>query len=409
MSLKRSIPIFCLIGFLVVVFEISFLRINAKDLDSNNYRLKDVKISVSSDKLDSGNHKVLINMGSGIDTKGLNSVNFSLGVGQANTWMVHTPLVKCFETQTNGSSNCEHLPSGYGMVQVCGESGCYDKARFEIDAQGNPSDTLYAVLLTDDNWNTVYYLDGDTHTLKTASTHDITDYRTETQWEIADGSIDWSKANILGLMPGKTYKLRVVAFHGMFTEGFLSPEATATTALPTIKFDLDTGTSDTTESDPPYSLKIPAVYPGSVASSSDFLFLDISSNIPVKVEVKDANNGLLDATTSHLIPAYSGDLDSATEGVGLKILSLTEDTGPGVIAAASKYNGAGVNEVGDVVVSNSLFVCSFAESGHTCEENVEKAPVYNARVKTVLKLKVANSTPVGEYSDTLTFYAMPAW
>jgi hypothetical protein len=74
------------------------------------------------------------------DTR-LTGTDYAHGTNEGYIWMANEPLIQCFETTTNaGSTNCEDtdVTSG-GMIAVCGGTGCYDRARVEIEPQDNPS------------------------------------------------------------------------------------------------------------------------------------------------------------------------------------------------------------------------------------------------------------------------------
>ena len=400
--------IFSLFAFVWFTLFLNPFSIYAADLTSSHYRLKDPKLSTAGKESSATNYMILGNVGAPLDYQKLTSPNFGFGIGHGYTFMAHVPRVRCFETTTDGTSSCSGLPSGEGMVQICGETGCYDRARFEIDPMNNPSDTRYTVLITDDNWATVYYLDGDTHMPETAATHDISDYRTLTQWQVADGPRDWSKANILGLLPGKTYKIRIKVFSGNFTESGLSPEASVTTSLPTISMDLDVGTSDSAETDPPYSVRFPYLVIGSVADSDSFIYLDISTNVVsgISVKVKDANAGL--SSGSSLIPSADLDLDIASAGYGLKVVNVSQDPEAGYLRATARYSPSAVNGVGGLSTSFLDLFCSLESSTGTCGVD-SPAPVLNGRGKMVLKAKVDENIPSGTYTDLITFQSFANW
>src|SRR5574344_1604836 len=118
------------------------------------------------------------------------------------------------------------------MVAICGKGGCYHKARFELTPNGNPSDTLYTVALSKDNFtNDIKYIDGATFLPESATNHNINDFRTETYWET-------EVFNIQGLMASTLYYVRISALSGDFTQSDYSTAASTTTGAGNIFFDI---------------------------------------------------------------------------------------------------------------------------------------------------------------------------
>ena len=408
--MKRTL--FAIYVLIVLVSAISFtsyiFSVIAEDLESQNYKLLDPKFSTGGQTTDSqsGTYKLLGVAGDSIETKRLNSAIYSLGSGHGYTFMANVPKVACADATSDGSSSCSGL--GSGMVQICGPTGCYDRARFEIDTQNNPDDTLYSVQISPDNWNTIYYLDGDTHTLESSSTHNINDYKTKSQWEQSDNGNDWSNINILGLKPGTTYHIRIAAIHGDFTESPYGPELTFTTSYPVISLDLDTAHDMTGESNAPYTLKLELV-PDSVVTSDKNIYVDFETNAVGggQVYIKDSNAGL--ASNTYTINSISGDLASLNEGYGVKLNATNEDaTGPGYLVGGSKYLTANDTSVGDLQTTSNVMLCSKKTDEADCSVG-DSGPLKSGRAEVLVKAKVSYNTPSEDYSDTITFEAMADW
>ncbi len=389
--------------------KIAVLNIYARELEGTNYKLKDVEINTTNKDSSSGNYNLLQEAGSKVDLNTAESSNYKLGSGHANTLRANTPKVSCFETNTNGSTDCTSLSTG--TVEFCGESGCYNKARFEIDPQGNPDDTKYEILITDDDWNTTWYVDGATHTIEDETSHDLNDFKTLEEWQVVDGAIDWSKANLLGLKPQTTYKIKIVAYRGKYTESFVSPEKEATTVLPIISMDIDVGTNSTVETDPPYVISFGNIVAGIVKELESKVYLDVSTNLEngINVFIKDVNAGMHSAEASYTISSINGDLDSVNIGFGIKVLSLNQAGGPGFIRPVSKYYSSSPNYVGDVNTTEQLFLCSLESSTEFCDGATVHSPVLDARVEVTAKIKVDASVPPGNYTDTISFYGVANW
>ncbi len=217
------IPLYLICTLLITSRNEFINSAKAQNLESDGgYRIVDPTIdSGGNDDQSSGSgYNLFSTIGGSLNDERFESANYKLGTGQGYTIMANVPTVASFNTND---------------ISLCGEGGCYDRARFEIDTQSNPSDTLYLVEISSDNWTTVQCLDGDTHLPKPIADKDINDYLTQGAWQAGT----WSGLNILGLQSNTTYQLRIRALNGDFTESEPGPSTEARTNNPTIVFDLD--------------------------------------------------------------------------------------------------------------------------------------------------------------------------
>jgi len=368
-----------------------FLPVKAEDIDSTNYKIKDITFGPSDNTSASTNYKLLEITGDNFNDERFSSTNYKIGIGQPFVWMANVPLMQCFETTTDGSTDCEDADvTPDGMVMVCGTSGCYDRARFEIDPQGNPTDALYSIqITTDEDWVTWDYIDGATFLIENASNHDIDDYLTESQWEGTSSNI-----NVLDLDPSTQYYIRATALSGDFTETLPSPDATATTGSSELTFDVDiagTGGSGS-ENSSPYTINIGRIATGSVSTASNLIWMDIDSNAISGsiIEVKDAHTGLY--TVAYTIASANANLDSASEGYGLTEYTVTEEYG-GPFAVTTNF-GQGGNIVGGLSTSDVNL--------YTTSSN----PINHGRASVYVKARASTSTPSSTgYVDTITLTA----
>src|SRR5690606_23504568 len=104
-----------------------------------------------------------------------------------------------------------NIPGEGGMIGVCSEPGCYDRAKFEI-SNDNPQNTRYAIqIATNPEFtNGVQYISGSNRFPK--STLTINDFLYKCEWEgITDSNycvssnITYQKYNIIGLTPDTLY------------------------------------------------------------------------------------------------------------------------------------------------------------------------------------------------------------
>lgn len=281
-----------------------------------------------------------------------------------------------------------------------GAGGCYNKARFELTPNGNPSDTLYAIAISTDNFtNDIKYIDGTTFEPESASNHNINDFRTESYWET-------EVFNIQGLIANTLYYIRISALSGDFTQSDYSIAASTTTGSGNIFFDIDIAPTSgiTTETSSPYTISFTGnddLMAGAAATTApNLVWLDISSNSEGGVAVVQfgKNGGLYSATTTQTILSANANLDTTTEGFGLQSYYIDNDTSSylGDLTAESNYAGS-INTVGAVgTTANKIY------DGD--------GPIQNGRVAMYLKARASTSrTPATDYSEEIYFILVPRY
>lgn len=373
--------------FVSLIFSVNTY---AEDIDSNNLKILDFSFSTTgSNNLEGTNSKLLLTGDTILNDMRFNSEHYRIGVGAVNTWQANVPLVHCFETTTSGSSGCNNPAIINGMIQVCGQGGCFNKARFEIDPQSNPTDTLYSVqITTDSNWNSWQYIDGATFLIEEEATHDIDDYLTQSSWENPI-------FNILSLTPNTTYYIRITALHGDFTESIPGSAQSATTAYPQIIFDIDVSDTagSTAETSSPYLIDLGTLTYNSVTTASDLIWFDLGTNMTSGASIfgTSINYGLYSASVDYTILAVNDNLDNVF-GYGLQNFNISE-TFLGPLIATTNFNQAG-NTVG-AVTSNPGGVEILNTSGE---------PIFEGRAAFYIKAKMDESTlSASDYSETIIF------
>lgn len=274
-----------------------------------------------------------------------------------------------------------YVPTAPGLVN---SSNWYNKLLLTINISNNPTDTKYAVAITDDNWITIRYVQNDN---TVGDTLGIEDYQTYANWGSGSGE------NIIGLTPNKTYKVKVKAMQGEFTETQYGPDTAASTSSPSISFDIDVSSTDT-ETAAPYTLAFGSLSAGSVNTASDKVWIDIATNGEAGgyVYISDTNNGLKSTALNYTIDSVTGDLASLSEGVGAQSSTDTEGSG-GPLTPLSPFNGSS-NNVG---IINTTVRELYSTSG---------VPITGGRGSFVMKVKPGSTTPASnDYSDTLTIIA----
>ncbi len=395
---------FLLISATVVSFLLTISTVKATDLDSTNYKIVGATTTSGGGLGDSTSYSLISTVGEISADPRLYSTSYRLQQDPSVTFLAAQPIIQCFET-TGGTSLCTTGPSGLttgGMNYLCGPSGCYDRARFEIDAQGNPTDTLYGVEISTDNFITNRMcIDGSTFRPDLISNCNISDFRTKSDWE--------SPAfNILGLNPNTTYYLRITAIHGDFTQSDYSSIKNATTGIASITFDIDIApeANTTAESASPYAISFTGdskIIAGAAASTAtDLIWLDLGSSSfgGTAILGYSKNGGLYSPTTTEIITSSDINLDNAlAEGFGLQSYYISFNNTSsyyGAITATTSYAGTG-NTVGGVLTASRKIY----ESNKI---------VVDGRVGMYAKARVnTTKTPATDYSETIYFTLVPLY
>ncbi|NLZ24253.1 hypothetical protein GX888_00685 [Candidatus Dojkabacteria bacterium] len=344
-----------LLIILTIYLSLFPLLLYGAELDSTNYKIVGATTkgggtleSVSKD------YSALIEVGRISNNPRNYSTNYKIFTSPEQAFLPAVPDIVCFEATSSGSTNCQSGPSDLltgGMVAICGPSGCYDRARFEIDTNGNPTDTLYAVMISQDNFvSDTRYIDGTTFTPEYQSTHNLNDFLTKNDWESED-------FNIKGLQPNTTYNIRVFALKGDFTQTDPGPIATTTTSGGSVFFDIDIADENgiNAETSPPHNIYFTGAYAligGSAPTTAeDRIWLDGSSNSRggFAILVRGVNGGLKSPTTGQTVLSANANLDTSPDGFGLQNEYIAQGSYSylGTLSATSNYSSSG-NSVGIV-------------------------------------------------------------
>ncbi len=401
--LKTSIPLITVLLLIVTPF-LSTTLLAYEELDSTNFKMVGVTTSGGGGVLESANYSLLSEIGRITADPRNYSTNYRMNQDPSVAFVAAQPTVQCFETDTDGTTACTSGPSELltgGMVAICGGNGCYDKARFEIEPYTNPSDTLYMVQLSEDNFvSDTRCVDGSTFYPKTLTNCDINDFRTESYWETED-------FNIKGLDSGTTYYIRISALHGDFTQSDNSIVANATTSTAYIFFDIDIATSSgyTAETSPPYTVSFSGnetLIPGaSAVTATSLIWLDVdsSSSGGMAVIQSGENGGLYSTTTTETITSTNLDLDaSGAEGFGLQSYYIDYEASGylGKITATSNYAGSG-NIVGEVSTEAKKIYDG-------------DGPINTGRMGIYLKARADSArSSATDYSELINFVLVPRY
>jgi hypothetical protein len=261
----------------------------------------------------------------------------------------------------------------------------------------NPSDTLYAIQISTDNFvSDIRYIDGSTNEPKNSVT--LNDFRTKSQWES-------ETFNILGLQEGTQYYLRIIALHGDFTQTEEGPEETATTATTSSSFDIDiAGTGGTTtETDPPFTITFTGenslLAGAGTVTADNLIWMDAETNGSggFAIVQKGENAGLYSTTHSVQIDSVNGDLDSLGEGFGLQSYYVDYNTTSiGDISVMTNYNG----NIANVGIVDTDWNKVYDANG----------PIIDGRMALYIKARAGTDKEgATDYNETITFIFVPRY
>lgn len=325
----------------------------------------------------------------------LNSFGFGAGgetTGTSTNYAGEFVIGETSETSLSGS-NYDAWP-GLLFTQfantptaptVTNDSNYYNKLKVVVNTASNPTNTTYAIAISDDNFTTTNYIQSDNTVGATLGSED---WQTYTNWGGASGEF------VIGLDPGTTYYFKVKAERGGFTEGPWGPVASVATSSLTLSFDIDVASTDT-ESGAPYVVALGTLSSGSVTTATDTMWVDLATNADGggQVFITGSNAGLYSSTAGYTISSVTGDLSALSEGFGIRYNSLSESSG-GPLAVASPFDGAS-DSVGQITtVFQEIF-------------NTTSSPIVGGRGSAVIKAKIKDLTPsANDYTETLTMVAV---
>lgn len=287
----------------------------------------------------------------------LDGVTYDLGPGLQFTNQANVPPAPAF---TN--------PSNY-----------YNKLALTLATGDNPTDTLFAIAISTDDFVTTNYVQSDN---TVGATLGLEDYQTYSAWGGGSGF------TVIGLAASTTYKVKVKAWQGKFTETGYGPEVSAATVGARLTFDIDVSASNS-ETSAPYATDIGDLIAGTVTDSPEKVWVDFDTNGESggRVYVVASNAGLQSSRAGYTISTVTGNLTSLSEGFGAQ-----SDTVANGLSEVALYNQTG-NMVGTV---DTTIREVFTAAG----------PTTSGRGSFLLKAKSSAVTPAAsDYTETLTILA----
>ncbi|MFI5240755.1 MAG: hypothetical protein ACHQUB_03550 [Candidatus Saccharimonadia bacterium] len=303
------------------------------------------------------------------------STNYSISglSGEQNGVTVTSPN---FSTKPgNNNSQTANVPT----ITISNPSSYYNELLIVIGTQNNPSDTLYVVEISTDNFATnINYIKSD-NTIEVSPTYP-TDYRTYSGWGSAGGTV------IIGLTPSTTYYVRASAIQGKFSQSAYGPVSSVATVNPQLSFSVSPTTSN-----------FGNLNAGSVITSSPNGSLTFATNADSggNIYIASQNAALYSARILSSITSATTNLTSATSGYGVQDSSPTQTSG-GPLTSVSPYNGSS-NNVGAL---SATFQPLLTSAG----------PVFGGTATLLIMAKASNVTPAApDYTDILTLVASGAF
>lgn len=271
-----------------------------------------------------------------------------------------------------------------GAPTFTNENNDTNKLLLVINTASNPSDSEYAIAITDDAWVTTQYVQSDNTIGATLGSED---WQTYAAWGSGSGEY------VVGLDSNTQYTVKVKARQGDYTEGPWGPEASATTSNLSISFDIDVSASDS-ETAGPYSIDLGTLTADTVVTATEKIWIDLdtSADSGAYVYIAGGNGGLASSTQGYTISAYSGNLDAQPEGFGIRTASVSESSG-GPMAPVSPFDGASNSIGGPTTALNEVLSSS-------------TTAVTGGRASMEVKAKITTITPSSsDYSEIITLVA----
>lgn len=409
--MRKKINLF-LILFLLLTIVITPISAQ-QELTSPNFKILGPTIDSGGGVSNSANFSLLSSLGNPTADSRLTSASYLMSSGFPSEFQANVPLIRCLETNTvTATTDCLHFPALNGAQGECGTPGCYDRAKIEIDPQNNPVDALFLVQITDNTSSIIYYLQSDN---SISTTYDINDYQTICQIEgrdpragsgcVIDTDPQWDanlqRYNIFGLIPGRTYSVRVRALNGDFTETQYSPAENMTLEYPTISLNIRTldDSADTNECN----------------------LGDVRDTTVVNTDLVDDGAGECGfgvAVATNSVNGMQLTIDSSSTGLynGSHTIAYVDNDGV-FNTGTEEYGIANTTPATGTIANNTV--------GYTYQTNTSPLPTtpnnfvsspsfinYAAGVdatdliRVMLGLTASLTAPTGSYSDTITFNAI---
>lgn len=346
---KRILPkiITPIIVFSLAIILFMLMPVYADEVESTNFRIRGENVSGAGSLGTSATYSINADLNPFSDLNDSSSFRQELG---------YSPRINANTPYPATLANSDNY---------------YDRLLLTIDDSDNPAETLFAVAISDDNFATVSYVQNDG---TVGAALGIEDYLSYSSWGGGSGSY------ILGLNQNTTYKVRVKALNGDFTEtGYSSDSNEATTTVPFVNI----AVSDT-------SLTLGVLNINSISQTTT-LTVRVNTNAYTgyQVYVNDTGNGVTGGLfngSGSLITSADMTLTEGVNGFGAQGNSATA-------TVDSKYDVSG-NIVGALEISTNPLASNVLA-------------VTDEDTSVLFKAALSPSTIAGNYTDIVYFTITP--
>ncbi len=303
--------------------------------------------------------------------------------GSSNSSSTKYNLQASVGEQTNGSTKSPNNIAGNGSIQteqlnlplaptLSNNSGQdYSNLLCIINIGNNPTDSIYSVAVSSDNFSTTSFVQAD-GTLGSSPL-----YQSYTAWGSSLGF------NIVGLTPNTQYEVKVSVMQGKFTNTEYGPYSTASTASLTLAFSISSN-----------STTVPAIIPGGSIVVSPTLIFNYSTNALSggSIYMIGKNDGFYSPSLNYKIPSYTGNLASQSQGFGIQFSNAIQVTG-GPFNIDASFNVSGNNIMAETSNYQQVLYSSSAINGAQADADIQVR---------------ANKTapPANDYTEVLIFTAV---
>ncbi len=352
------------ISLLMVAVLILPAVVLAETLSSPNFSIENPSVDMGGEESSSGNYSVTSSV-SDSDTAPNNSTTYSVFSG----FMPHAyPGVPAPPTLTNTGGSL------------------YNSLDFVIATGGNPSDTNYAIAISDDSFVTTYFIQTD-DTLGTTEA-----------WQTYSGWSSGLGERVVGLSPNTTYEIKVKARFGPNSETGYSQTASAATV----------GASLT--------VSIGGVASGQVIAGLTTTTTSTSTTMGFNsLSVGDGNPNIAAQTVTVSTNAIAGYVTTIQQDGNLRTSSADEIATVSGTNAVPDVFGTGVTTGRFGYHSTDASLCSgsisrfnvndtFAALTSTpLEVSCNTAPASSELTEIVFKLVIGNDQEAGNYQNIITY------
>lgn len=363
-KIKQLRNIFIYIFVYLFIFSFAFSKKVTAGPQSTTYELKEYGFGSGGDSGITSTSYSLFGTAGELDLASTSATTYALGSGLISTLQAAVPPAP---TVTNPGSN-------------------YDRLFITLQTGGNPSDTLFAISIS--NGTATQYVQNDRTVGSVLGSEDWLPYTGAL-------SVGWGGGSgfyVTGLTSNTTYVVRVKAKQGAFTESGWGPSSSQNTSVPTFTFGIDAST---------------LTFSNLNASNS---YTDSTKNTVITTSTNAYNGYLvygyetqpLTHTTNGSITLanYAGTNSAPTSWTGTGFgyttsdTSLTGGTADRFTNAGPNYAGFSTSTPGDPIADHPGPILS---------------PIANEQFTVSYRVTANATTTAGQYRTTVIYIAVPTY